>query len=200
MAFITNITTTPVTGSYNSNGNPLYVDNDQGVLRYGGNISETGKFSTYTIGEGNPVTTIVSGDAGVDGAVPGNFNSGLQVIVRVQDTIAGISNTSLQGGDSNSANLAYTPLQLDVLRTYYYKFAVRNNYWNEFSGEWATSVPSNTASGAWNISSSADNSSNMRASGTDNAANPTQDEPGELVFRDGSANPIQTGYKPRYNW
>lgn len=200
MAFITNITSTPVTGSYNSDGNPLYVDNDQGVLRYGGNISETGKFATYAIGEGNPVTTIVSGASGVDGAVPGAFNSGLQVIVRVQDTIAGTSNTALRGGDSDSADLAFTPLQLDVLRTYYYKFAIRNNYWNEFSGEWETSVPSNASSGAWNIDVGVDNSSTMRASGVDVAANPTSTYPGWMTYRDGSPNPTNAAYKPRYNW
>ena len=200
MAFITNITTTPVTGSF-LNGKPSGVDNDQGVLRYAGNISETAKFSTYTIGEGNPVYTIVSGYGGAVGANSGGiFNSGLQVIVRAQTQIAGLSNTSLLGGDSNSANDANTPLQLDVLRTYYYKTAIRANYWNEFSGTWETAVPDNASSGAWNISAGVDNAGTMRASGVDNAANPTSTEPGELVFRDGSANPVQTGYGPRYLW
>jgi hypothetical protein len=201
MAFITNITATPVTGQYGPNGDPLYVDNDQGNIRFAGNISETGKFTSSSLGEGNPITTIFSGVGPVEGAIAGAaFNSGLQVIVRAQTTIAGESNLLLEGGASNSANEAFTPLQLDVLRTYYYKTAVRNNYWNEFSGEWETPVPSNASSGAWNIANSVDNSSTMRASGVDNAANPTSTEPGELVFLDGSPNPIQTGYGPRYLW
>jgi len=202
MAFITNITTTgvPVTGQYNSNGNPLYVENDQGNIRFAGAISETDKFTSSSLGEGNPITTIFSGVGPVEGAVPGAFNSGLQVIVRAQTTIAGTANLLLEGGSSNSANEAFTPLQLDVLRTYYYKTAVRNNYWNEFTGKWTTSVPSNASSGAWNIAYGVDNSSTMRASGVDNAANPTSTEPGELVFLDGSPNPIQTGYGPRYLW
>ena len=201
MAFITNITTTPVVNQYGSNGLPAYVDNDQGVIRYAGNIGETGKFSTYTIGEGNPIYTIISGVGPVEGAIAGAaFNSGLQVIVRAQTEIAGVSNTVLEGGSSNSANEAFTPLQLDVLRTYYYKYAIRNNYWNEFSGAWETAVPSNAESGAWDIAASADGADGMRASGVDNAANPTSTEPGELVFLDGSPNPIQTGYGPRYLW
>jgi hypothetical protein len=200
MAFITNITATPVTGQYGPNGDPLHVDNDQGNIRFAGSISETGKFTSSSLGEGNPITTIFSGVGPVEGAVPGAFNSGLQVIVRAQTTIAGEANLLLEGGASNSANEAFTPLQLDVLRTYYYKFAIRNNYWNEFNGVWETSVPSNASSGAWDIAASADGAGGMRASGVDNAANPTSTEPGELVFLDGSPNPIQTGYGPRYLW
>ena len=200
MAFITNITGTPVTGQYGPNGDPLYVDNDQGNIRFAGSIAETGKFTSSSLGEGNPIITIVSGVGPVEGAVPGVFNSGLQVIVRAQTQIAGVTNLVLEGGSSNSANEAFTPLQLDVLRTYYYKTAVRNSYWNEFTGKWTTAVPSNASSGAWNIANSVDNSSTMRASGVDNAANPTSTEPGELVFLDGSPNPIQTGYGPRYLW
>ena len=201
MAFITNITATPVTNQYGANGYPAYVDNDQGVIRFAGNIGETGKFSTYTIGEGNPITTIVSGVGPVEGAIEGAvFNSGLQVIVRAQSQIAGVSNTTLEGGATDSANEAFTPLQLDVLRTYYYKTAVRANYWNEFTGQWTTAVPSNAESGAWSISASADGSDGMRASGVDVAANPTADAPGRLTYQQGGPNPTNASYKPRYNW
>ena len=40
----------------------------------------------------------------------------------------------------------------------------------------------------------------MIASGTDIAANPTQTIPGRLTYQDGSPNPVQSGYQPRYNW
>mgnify|MGYP001159608673 FL=1 len=200
MAFITNITTTPVTGVYGPDGYPTQIDNDQGNIRFAGNISETGKFSSSSLGEGNPITTIISGVGPVEGAVPGVFNSGLQVIVRAQTKIAGEANTVLEGGSSDTANVAFTPLQLDVLRTYYYKFAVRNNYWNEFNGTWETNVPSNASSGAWNIDNEVDNAGTMRASGVDVAANPSQSQPGRLTFQQGSPNPVNTGYGARYNW
>ena len=80
MAFITNITSTPVTGSYGANGLPLYVDNRHGNIRDGGTISDSANWSSSALGEGTLVTTIVSGVGPVEGAVPGNFNSGLQVI------------------------------------------------------------------------------------------------------------------------
>ena len=200
MAFITNITTTPVTNVYGPDGKPQSIDNDQGAIRGAGNISETGKFSSISFGEENEIITIISGVGGVEGAVPGQFNSGLQVIVRAQTTIAGDSNTNLEGGATNSANDSFTPLQLDVLRTYYYKFAVRNNYWNEFNGTWETSVPSNASSGAWNIDNEVDNAGTMRASGVDVAANPSLSQPGRLTFQQGSPNPVNTGYGARYNW
>lgn len=199
MAFITNITTLPIITGVYVNGLPSGVDNRQGNIRGGGTIADTTDWTASTFGEGNPVITIVSGAGPVEGAVPGNFNSGLQVINAIQTTIAGIANTTLQGAQSDSANLAFTPLQLDVLRTYYYKTAVRNGNWNVFTGAFS-SISNTTVSGVWNISASVENTSTMRASGTDIAANPTQDIPGRLTYRDGSPNPIQSGYGPRYNW
>ena len=199
MAFITNITAAPsVTGSYGADGLPLYVDNDHGNIRDAGTIAETTLWTSSAVGEGNPITTIISGVGPVEGAVPGQFNSGLQVLMVATTDIAGIASTVLQGGESNSANVAYSPLQLDVLRTYYYKTAVRAGNWNIFTG--AFSSISNATSGAWNIDFSVDNAATMRASGVDVAANPTQDAPGRLVFMDGNPNPIQSGYAPRYNW
>ena len=199
MAFITNITTLPIiTGAY-VNGLPSGVDNRQGNIRGGGTIADTTDWTASTFGEGNPVITIVSGAGPVEGAVPGKFNSGLQVVNAIQATIAGVANTTLLGAQSNSANEAFTPLQLDVLRTYYYKTAVRNGNWNVFTGAFS-SISDTTVSGVWNISASVENTSTMRASGTDIAANPTQDIPGRLTYRDGSPNPIQSGYGPRYNW
>ena len=204
MAFITNITTSfatsPSTGVYGADGLPLYIDNNDGNIRAGGTISDTGLFSSSSLGEGNPITTIISGVGPVEGAVPGQFNSGVQAIMVAQTNIAGVTSTVLQGGESNSANTAYTPLQLAVLRTYYYKTAIRQGNWNVFNGVFSPSVTNNTVSGAWNISNSVDNSATMRTSGTDVAANTTQDAPGRLVFRDGSPNPVQSGYGPRYNW
>ena len=44
MAFITNITTSPTTGVYGSNGLPLGVDNNDGNIRFAGNIANTGLF------------------------------------------------------------------------------------------------------------------------------------------------------------
>ena len=205
MAFFTNIAygKAPSTGVYGANGLPLYVDNRHGNIRDGGSISDTGDWSSSDLGEGNPIVTIVSGVGGTFGTNPAlpttAFNSGVQVINAVQTTIAGASNTSLQGGQSDSANVAFTPLQLDVLRTYYYKTAVVAGNWNIFNGTFS-SGPSNAASGAYDITRAGDTAGSMRASGTDVAANPSQAYPGTLTYQDGSPNPTNDFYKARNNW
>lgn len=200
MAFITNITTTPVTGAYGPNGYPQYVDNNHGNIRDGGTISDSTLWSSSALGEGNPITTIISGVGPVEGAVPGQFNSGLQVLMVATTDIAGTPSTVLQGGESNSANVSYTPLQLAVLRTYYYKTSVRAGAWNIFNGVFDPAVANSAASGAWNIANDVDNASTMRASGVDVAANPTQDAPGRLTYLDGNPNPVNKAYPARYNW
>ena len=202
MAFITELTAAvPVTNSY-VNGLPSGIDNRQGNIRGGGTIADTGDWSASTFGEGNEVITIVSGVGGVVSANEAALiNAGTtgQVISVAQTHIANIANTTLQGGQSDSANLAYTPLQIDKIRTYYYKVAVKQGNWNIFNG--AFSSISNTAvSGAWNIDVGVENTSTLRASGTDVAANPTQDSPGRITYRDGSPNPTNGAYGARYNW
>ena len=200
MAFITNITTLPIiTGAY-VNGLPSGVDNRQGNIRGGGTIVDTTDWTASAFGEGNPVITIVSGAGGVVSAnQAASINAGTQVINAIQTTIAGIANTALQGAQSDSANVAYTPLQLDVLRTYYYKTAVKAGNWNVFTGAFS-SISNTTVSGVWNIDVGVENTSTMRASGTDVAANPSQAYPGTLTYRDGSPNPTNDFYQARTNW
>ena len=199
MGFITNITTTPVTGSYGANGLPLYVDNRQGNIRGGGTIADTTDWTASTFGEGNPVITIISGVGGVVSAnQAASINAGVQVISVAQTTIAGIANTTLQGGQSDSANAAYTPLQETAVRTYFYKTAVVAGNWNVFDGTFSSIT--NVVSGAWDIAASTDDAADIRAAGTDITANPTQDAPGQLTYRNGSPNPINDDYNARYNW
>ena len=199
MAFITNLTAAvPTTGAYGADGLPNGVDNSHGRFRDGGTIADSTNWTSGPIGEGNPIVTIVSGVGPVEGAVPGTFNQGTQAIMIASSTIAGQASTVLEGGDSNTANAAYTPLQYDVMRTYFYKTAVRAGNWNVFTG--AFSSVTNAVSGAYNITTEVDNAAGMRAAKTDVAANPSQDYPGALTYRDGSPNPTNTFYKARTNW
>ena len=111
MAFITDLTAAvPITGAY-IDGLPSGVDNRQGSIRGGGTIADSTNFSATTFGEGNPITTIVSGvggAAGTNSALPSTaWNSGVQVM-SLDQTIAGAANTAIQGGSSDSANEANT--------------------------------------------------------------------------------------------
>ena len=145
MAFITNLTQAqPTTGSYNDKGGPEGIDNRHGNIRGGGTVSDSVNFSASTLGEENRIITIVSGAGPVEGAIAtARFNGGTQVINAIQTTIAGNSNTTLQGAQSNSAGKAFTPLQADVVRTYYYKQAVQSGNWSEFTGAFS-SITNNT--------------------------------------------------------
>ncbi len=199
MSFITNITSTPVTGSF-VDGVPSGMDNDQGNIRAAGNIGETTKFSSNSLGEGNPITTIVSGVNNFITVTAGTWNQQTQFnnIVRATTTIAGVSNNALLAGASDSANDANSPLQAATMRVRLYKTGVRAGNWNEYSGTWS-SDPAVVESGGWDIGASADDSSDLDGNKTDHAANPTSAEPGELQYVLGQV-PVQTGYKPKYLW
>ena len=201
MAFITDLTAAvPTTGVY-IDGLPSGVDNRQGSIPGGGTIADSTNFSATAFGEGNPITTIVSGVGGAIGtndALPSTaWNSGVQVM-SLDQTIAGAANTAIQGGSSDSANEANTPLSYSKFpATVLDGTELRNGAWNIYSGTWST-TPAVTYLGAMRISPFNENPATMV--GWDIAATPTQDIPGRITIQDGSANPVQTGYGPRYNW
>ena len=184
------------------NGLPANANNDVGTIRNGGNVTDT-RFLADSVNLGNgsiTYITVPSGLSNIDSPLSaGDFNAGDQVIVRVTRDLAGVSNTTLLGGASNSANASDSIHQVGVVSTYFYKTAVRTGGWNEYSGVFSPAVTV-ADSGAWDIAGNADVSATVKASGTDNAANPTQTVPGELVYRDGSSIPVQDNYKEKTNW
>ena len=201
MSFITNITSSPATtGSY-TNGYPTNVDNDQGNIRAGGTIAETGSFSSNALGEGNPITTIVSGvDNFQAGGAGTTWNQQTQFsdIMKATTTIGGASNTALVFGASDSAQ-GDAIHQATEISVRLYKTAIRAGDWNPYNG-WS-SEPAVVVSGGYNISAGVDNSSTLKSSGTDHAANPSSAIPGELTQHQGVlGNPTNLDYKPRYLW
>ena len=60
MAFATNLKSNLILNQY-INGLPSGVDNRHGNIRDGGTISDATNWSSSSLGEGNPVTTITSG-------------------------------------------------------------------------------------------------------------------------------------------
>lgn len=184
-----------------SNGLPSGIDNDQGTVRGGGNIGATDKFSADAVSLGvNRQVTVVSGINGVESALAaGAFNSGDQVIRRVTNDIAGVSNNALLSGGSNSANRDFSIKQVRGMSTYYYKTAVRTGAWNVFSGVFSPAVSVGNT-GIWSQATDTDATTVAYSSGVDNAANPTASIPGELVYRDGSPEPVQDDYAAKTNY
>lgn len=185
----------------NIDGLPSGVDNDLGTIRNGGNVADTDRFVSDPVNLGRSTfITVPSGGSYIDSPLAaGAFNAGNQVIVRVTNDIAGVSNNYLTGGASNSANAGSSIHQVQRVSTYFYKTAVRTGGWNEYSGVFDPAVTVSN-SGAWDISLTGDVSATVATSGTDNAANPTQLVPGELIYRDGSPEPVQDEYKEKTNW
>lgn len=183
-------------------GLPSGVANDLGTIRAGGNIAGD-RFVADAVNLGNDNITYITVPSGLPNISSplsaGAFNAGDQVIVRVTTDLAGVSNTYLQGGSSNSANAGQSIHQKAVISTYYYKTAVRTGGWNEYSGVFSPAVTV-ANSGGWDIGAGLDKSAVLAVSGVDNAANPTQAVPGELVYRDGSPTPVQDEYKAKTNW
>ena len=189
---------------YGPDGFPTGIDLDQGSIRAltneGGTVSND-KFTNVFLGEGNPIITVVSGtENGVATAnTAGLFNEGDQVIVKVTTDIANVANNVLLFGASDSANEPSIN-QAAQIEVKLYKTAIRHGEWNPVTAQFDTEPLTVAISGGWNLGVGVDNSSTLVASGTDNAANPTQDVPGELVYMEGSVDPTQDEYKPRFLW
>ena len=200
-----NISTTGTEVPQGPNGWVAGVDNNHGDIRYCGTVSDSALWTSTSLGEGNPIVTVVEatgvGTTGVQTTTAFNLNgSGTAVMMIASSEIGDIPNTVLMGGASNSANAAFTPLQEAVMRVSYYKSAVVNNKWNEFRGVWELGYPESATSGAWNIVASADQAATMRTSATDSGVNVTQDRPGQLVYSYGNPTPQQAEYARKYNW
>ena len=198
MSFITNLTSTPSTGSY-LNGSPSGAQNDYGVIQNAGTVAAS-SFGTVSVGsDGNlSKTTIVSGTSGVGGAKPSHtFNGGTEIQMKATSSVAGSQENSILFGGSDSANTNKSINQLSQQNITYYKTAIRTNKWNELAGTWDAGYPVVSATGAFSISDEVDEAAVLSVSGTDVAANPTSAVPGKLVYMQGNPVPKSDSYKAR---
>ena len=157
MAFITNLTGTPIVDTY-AEGYPFGVKNDHGVI--GGPFSpdDTARLTFYDTvqTEAPSISTI----GYVSAIVPSKYPFG-GVPPEYIPTIVEGSNTS-----SNSANSVET--SAEVVRELTYKQSVRDGGWNAFSGGFET--PLETAyTGCWNIGNSSEASPYIESIHCDNA-------------------------------
>ena len=178
------------------NGSPYGIRNDGGTLADGGTIASA-KFNNSPLTTDDPVT-VVSGVNNSVATTDGvwNNNNGA-TIMRATSTIAGLPSTAMTSAASAGGQ---SILQAATIRVRLYKAGIRAGDWNEFTGKWS-SDPAVVYSGGWNSSGDVDNSTTLVASGTDVAANPTQDIPGYLTFFSNSGNmPSTQPYAKRYLW
>ena len=199
MSFITNITSSPATTGVYSNGYPINVDNDGGNVRAGGTVADSDKMSSSSLGEGNPITTLVSGVGNTAANHAGTWNqtSQYQDIVGVTTTIAGTSNTTLLFGALDDGIPSIN--QKGIIRSLNYKSGVVAGNWNVYSGTFSPALLT-TIAGGWSIKDGDEQGGTLIGDKTDRAANPTQDEPGRIAYMAGAPAPTTGNYARRTLW
>lgn len=111
------------------------------------------------------------------------------------EQIHGDSYTSLRSGASDGRRRSIH--KVEILRSPLTATALRENHWNQVSGVWDAGYPQNdNGSGTWGIDQNA-----FVTDGTaDNAALPSGEIPGELVYKEPKNTPVQDDYKERFLW
>ena len=106
--------------------------------------------SSSSLGEGNPITTLVSGVGNTAANHAGTWNqtSQYQDIVGVTTTIAGTANTTLLFGALDDAVVSIN--QKGIIRSLDYKTSVVAGNWNSWSGAFSPAL-STTIAGGWSI-------------------------------------------------
>ncbi len=122
-----------------------------------------------------------------------SYNNQKPTGMKVSTTISGTSNTFLRSG-ANDTNNRRSIHKLEKVRTRRITTAIRNNKWNEYTGEWEAGFPVNAVDNFWDIAAATG-----VATSTDQAAAPSMSIPGELVYKGGNPNPVLADYKAKTN-
>ncbi len=124
------------------------------------------------------------------------LQAGTYVMRRVTDLIngeaaGGVSANLRAGGTPNPLGLRRSIHQVESVRTNRVATAIREGQWQTFSGVFQAGHPVDANDfGTWTTI------------GTDDAANPTQQKPGELTYQHGSGGgiPLRDDYKAKTIW
>lgn len=175
-------------------------------LAPGSQIDEAGnrvRIPANVLTRGGP-TGILSNAPGYPTSNFGTMTAGSYVMKRVTTTLAGVANTFLRSGSSFlSARRSIN--KLETVRSWHIASALRAGNWNVVSGIFSTAITTSedaTTPSANNLLSAFDQQAGRGStSGTlDQAANPSQTLPGELIIHHGSGLPLNTDYQPRTTW
>jgi hypothetical protein len=142
---------------------------------------------------GGHVVSGVHGQPATTAGVFGQQTDGNYVMKRVTDSVAGgVVNTSLRSGAAHYVDHRHSVHKVTTaIRHVAVATAIRNGFWNDFSGIFTT-APTNTNNSIGNVAGStvSDGSADHEASGTRNSQ-------GEFSFRDGSPTVVRDVYGPK---
>lgn len=178
-------TTAPTTPAPSSNNT---IKNNGGVIKRAGNVPVERKFTVSPVvytNERQVVGSVVVDNSAADKAVTAGIfaNSTQRPIARkVTTVLGGVSNTVLRSGAARP-ELVKSINKIESVRTRRFTTAIRENKYNRVTGRFEVGYP---VVGVDNL-------------GTDNAANPTRSNPGQVVFKIGAKTPVTSNYKPKTN-
>lgn len=186
-------TSAPTTSAPASTSGSVYyisgdkADNDGGTIKAGGSIADPRVTSANKVysGErevmGSVVVDGVNTDKGVSAGVF-SYNNQSPVAKKVTVTLGGVNNTVLRSGAAQP-QLVQSINKLNTLRTRRFTTAIRENKYNRYTGQFDAGYPVVA----------------VDSLATDNAANPTRELPGQLVYKIGAKVPVTSNYKPKTN-
>lgn len=159
------------------------TNNNHGSVLNGGSTNELQSINLGYSNVGVFGSSVVDGTNTDKALSAGSFSYSNQhpVAKRVTKKLSGVNNSYLQSGASDPGNIRSIH-KLEVLRTRKLTTAIRAGYWNIYSGRWGT-----------------DPSIVVDTLASDNAASPSRDMPGELVYKTGAPVPVQDNYKAKTN-
>lgn len=162
---------------------PSSTQNNSGAVLNGGSTqvlssvnlgySDVGVFGSSVV-DGNETDKVLS--AGTFA-----YNNQEPVAKRVTTQLSGVDNDYLQSGAADPANIRSIH-KLEVLRTLKQTTAIREGDFNIYNGQFTT-PPDNV----------------VDTLATDDAANPSRANPGELQYKTGAPVPVQDNYKAKTN-
>ena len=182
--------------------NPSTVQNNRGVVKSAGSTGDNVLVNTNN-GHGIQNTVIGSvvasgnNNQAIDGGTFATMTEGSYVMRKVTTTLHGKANTTLRSGGSDYG-LNRGIHKVESYGTVKVAQAIRHNAWSAFSGAWDGDYPFTSREGMFNIGSGVTTA--IGDHDQDDAASPTQDIPGELVYQTGSNTPTQDDYKAQNSW
>ena len=157
------------------------TNNDNGSVLNGGSTAVLNSVALGYSDVGVFGSSVTDGDDTDKALSAGTFSYSNQkpVAKRVTKTLSGVSNTYLQSGAAVPGNVRSIH-SIQAIRTRRLTTAIRAGYWNIYSGQFTT--PPTVA---------------VDTFANDDAASPTREVPGELVYKTGAPVPVQDNYKEK---
>lgn len=161
------------------------TDNNGGTIKANGTISGTFTASSVTQAKTGVFGSTVVDNNDADKALSSGtfaFNNNSPVGKKVTSSLSGVANTVLLSGAGNPGGIRSIH-KIESIKTRKLTTALRANKYNQVTGEFDAGYPQVVTD----------------SFGTDDAANPTRDFPGELQYMSGSTTPTLDEYKAKTN-